>query len=124
MPFTINGITKNFSVHRLVAITFEIPNPDNKPFINHKNGIKWDNRLENLEWSTRKENARHAIDTGLLKYSRGNEHSNSKLTEQQVLEIRERFKPKICGYKQLAEEYNVTIYTIKDILSRSSWKHI
>lgn len=59
-----NSIPKEFLVHRLVAKTF-IPNPFNKETVNHKNGIKSDNSIENLEWATQSENNKHAYETGL-----------------------------------------------------------
>lgn len=60
------GKRKTFKVHRLLAELF-IPNPDNKPEVNHKDGDKCNNELSNLEWVTHSENIQHAWDTGLLK---------------------------------------------------------
>ena len=64
---TENGIEKNHLIHRLVATAF-IPNPDNKPQVNHKDGNKLNNNLDNLEWCTNRENAKHSYENGLTKH--------------------------------------------------------
>lgn len=72
---------KAFSPHRLVAQAF-IPNPENKPCVNHKNGVKTDNCIENLEWNTASENMNHAYSTGLMKISDKHRESARKLCKE------------------------------------------
>ena len=64
-----NGIRKSYTVHKIVALAF-IDNPLNKKTVNHINGNKLDNRVENLEWATEKENQRHKWENGLANYKR------------------------------------------------------
>lgn len=59
-----DGKTRTFLLHRLIAIHF-VENPHNMPCVNHKNGIKSDNRIENLEWCTRSQNTKHAYEKNL-----------------------------------------------------------
>ena len=68
---------KYFMIHRLVALAF-IPNPNDYPFINHINGIKNDNRIENLEWVTHSQNILHAFKTGLKSNKKGDNNPQSK----------------------------------------------
>lgn len=108
---------KSYRVHRLVALAF-IPNEEGKPQINHKNGVKADNRVENLEWCTQSENQIHAVKNGLQPPQYGELNPRSKLTESQVNRIR---KEKGRGI-DIAQKYNVSMATVSVIRNGKSWK--
>ena len=114
---TIGG--KRYFVHRLVAEKF-LPNPFNKSQVNHKNGIKTDNRIENLEWVSNEENRQHAIDNGL--HLCGENCSWSKLKENDVIFIRNNINN--INKKELSKMFNISISTINDILNYRSWKKV
>ncbi len=110
-------------VHRLVATAF-IPNPNNKPYVNHLDGCKTNNHISNLEWCTSSENAQHAYNAGLKIAPMGENHVNNILTEKQVLEIREKYVPRKYSTRMLAKEYGVHQSTIYQIIKRRMWKQI
>lgn len=112
-------------VHRLVAQAF-IPNTDNKPQVNHIDGVKYNNIVTNIEWATLSENRRHAYDTGLQdgKSREGVKNNFSKLNELEVLEIRKMYKKGLTNYKEIASMFNVTSGCIQRIITRTNWKFI
>jgi len=113
---------KKTRLHRLIAEHF-IPNPDNKPYINHINGNKSDNAIPNLEWCTKKENADHATETGLHDI-RGSKHFAAKFTEQEIIEIRKEYSLKNIRPVDALKKYSISKGTYFDIVKRRRWKHI
>ena len=107
-------------VHRMVAEAF-IHNPKGKPQVNHKNGIKTDNRVNNLEWCTVSENNQHAYNTG-LKNAKGERNGFSKFSKEDVLEIR-RLDGTLTR-KEIADRYGISLQHLSGIINRKFWKHI
>lgn len=113
-----NGDRERHMVHRLVAKAFIESSTDNFE-VNHINGIKHDNRKENLEWVSRSENIKHAISIGLKKSSRGEQNGQSKLTWENVAYIRKVGDS--VTKKELASKFGVDPAVIRRVLNNESW---
>lgn len=118
-----NGVTYNTRIHRLVALYF-IPNIDNKPIINHKDGNKLNNRVDNLEWCTSSENNKHARDTGLNKGVSGSKSGRAILNDDIVIEICKLLEDGSMSTSDISKKLNVTKSQVEGILYRGHWKHI
>jgi hypothetical protein len=119
-----NGLNIPQTVHRLVALAF-IPNPENKPEVNHKDGNKHNYNIDNLEWSTKSENAIHARQNGLQVTIKGDKCVYAKLTNSKVLAIKRLYaiNPKFHR-TNLAKKLNVNVNTIVSIIKNRNWSHI
>lgn len=121
MLYNHEGKTKMHRLNRLVAIAF-IPNPEEKPFVNHVDGIKTNDSVENLEWATCKENNNHAIRIGLTKFGDGNK--SSKLTEKIVRSARKDFLSGDFTCYQLARKYKISDSTMIRAIKGESWFYV
>lgn len=114
------GEKQQVSIHRAVCIAFHGPGTEGQQ-VNHLNGIKDDNRAENLAWCTPSENQRHAVATGLSAF--GEHHHNAKIDAYTVGLIRDGYASGKT-IKELHERYHISRTQIGRIIRRQTWKHV
>jgi len=114
-----NNKTITKLVHRLVAETF-IPNPDNKPQVNHKDHDKLNCHKNNLEWSTDKENKEHAVLNNLT--AKGERNGKVKTNLETVIKIKNDLKKGLLS-KDISEKHKVSIHIVSDIKNKRSWNY-
>ena len=115
-----HGVRSTAMVHRLVATAF-VPHRRGS-VVNHIDGDKLNNRSSNLEWCTPSENESHAAMIGLKAH--GSRHGNSRLTESQVVAIRERRSKYGEPSTSLAREFGITVTQVNRILARNQWQRV
>jgi hypothetical protein len=122
----LNSDRNQFTIHRLVAKAF-LPTIEGKNHVNHKDGIKTNNHVDNLEWCTPKENVAHFLKHGLRNTPKGETHPHAKLTEEKITAIKQAFikrnTRKQPAYNELAAQYNVHPKTISTIILGKVWQH-
>lgn len=122
--FNVNGTATKHLAHRLVAEAY-IPNPNNFPCVNHKDGNKQNNEVSNLEWCTYKQNMEHASEHGLLK-TIGSKNPASKLTEEDVKYIKSVYKKGDLEYgsSALGRKFGVDHKAIWAIVNGVTWRNV
>ena len=119
----INGKSRAAFIHRLVATAY-IPNPDNKPEVNHKDGNKSHNYSANLEWVTSKENKEHAKNHGLLNCGRLEKSGDAKYSNKQIESACKLMEENKLTLNQISEKTGVDKDTLYYIRTKSGWKGI
>jgi len=107
-------------IHRLVAKAF-IPNLENKPQVNHIDGNKLNNRVDNLEWMSNSENQKHAYSLGLQPTKAGEKNGRATLTNDTVTILKELYNSG-KSVKEVAKVMNISLSKIRQIIYGSSWK--
>jgi len=111
---------KLLRIHRCVADGF-IPNPDNKPFVNHIDAVKINNHYTNLEWCTPKENSEHAAKMGLIAILRGEDSSSSTLTNAQAKSIRDVYRGGGISNYDIASLLDISYSIVRNITSGTTY---
>lgn len=109
-------------IHRWVALLF-VPNPDNKKEVNHEDGNKENNFWWNFKWVTPSENVKHAFRIGIKSHN-GSKHPKSKLTEDQVIEMKNLFKKSELTAKQIGKLFGVGFQCVNQIKYGINWSHV
>ena len=119
--YSLGGRSRHM-VHRLVAQTY-IPNPNGKPQVNHKDMVKHNNHVDNLEWVSAKENINHAWDSGNLVASKGENKGNAVLTDSMVYEICSMMEQG-CRNVDICKHFSIDKHLVEDIRKGQSWEWV
>lgn len=130
LSYSVKPIPNNptYLVHRVLMFVFNPPTDPTKNMVNHKDGVKDNNKLENLEWCNNSENIQHAFDNGLIdtrkisKNQTGGGNSSAKLTDKQAKDIKYKFRN--INANILGKKYKVSAWTIRGIWAARNWTHI
>jgi len=121
ITLSLNGVTKRFRVHRLVAEHY-ISNPHKYPIVNHRDGDKRNNSIENLEWVSCQQNTIHAFDLGLR--ASGEKHYGAKLSKEDVKDACCLIELGLTRGRVLKKIPTMTKTQFDDIRGRRSWKRV
>lgn len=114
------GARKSLRVARIVGIAF-ISNPNNLPQINHRDGVKLHDWADNLEWNTAAQNIQHAFKNGLVNSRKGEKNNKSKLTEIEVVEVKQLLEAGKLLQREIGAIFGVTQTGISSIKTGRSW---
>jgi hypothetical protein len=115
---------KRFTVKNHKAVMDAFVGPANGLHVNHIDGDKLNNNLDNLEYVTSQENTQHAVDIGLIQPQCGESHGNARLKASQVAEIRRLYKTENFTLKELGAMYSISFQHVSDIVNFRKWKTV